>query len=804
MKKIALIMIIALTIGLAAMPAWSQSPWTQFQQNGAHTGYVELAGSPDAWLKWSYVADGSIINSPVLGHYGTIYIGTIGSFSKIYAVGFNGFLRWSYQLSVNVFSTPAVADDGTIFVGDMNRLVALNSDGTLKWQYSTGGWVMSSVTIGADGNLYFGCADSKIYCITQGGSTVWKYETDDAVYAAPAVTDSGIAYAGSLDNFLYAINSDGTLLWSYETGDIIASSPAIDENGNIYFASKDQKLYSLSSAGSVNWSFNIGGESRCSPGIAPSGTIYCGSANGVMYAIDATTGLKDWQYNTGGEIISSPAIDLNENIYFGSRDGKAYCLDKDGHLLWSYETGDEVWSSPAIGPEQYIFFGSKDHKLYALKKFIPTPTSTPTTTPTFTPTITETPTVTPTVTGTIMTATPTATPTGEGPLFFVEVSPNPFSPDGDGFQDTTLFTMYGNAEPPEDMIENISLSILSADQELLRRWTYAGQYEYFSETQRWDGTDDMGAQLAAGEYFWQLKGKDVQTGVWGYADGNIVLTGDITPTPRATPTTTPTATRTPHPTSTPTPFNYRPKILMAGYLGTQITSQSGGYLDLVAWTSDADGTVEEVEVWYQGSPTGLKLPELGGSQGIYWLSDVFIEPGIPPVELLIELKATDDRGGISYLWPFLEISEGEGGDKGFGSGADLFAVANDWRILYDLAVIASSRGGDAPNILAAGYFDTELSEDRGGILRILAAVSDPQGLGNIMEVQLYFAGQPAGLYFFDDGYHGDFARGDGVYGLSIAFGRGDLEGASGAYLLEIRARDLDGNQSHLWPYLTIE
>ncbi|MBN1552472.1 hypothetical protein JW979_13440 [bacterium] len=106
---------------------------------------------------------------------------------------------------------------------------------------------------------------------------------------------------------------------------------------------------------------------------------------------------------------------------------------------------------------------------------------------------------------------------------------------------------------------------------------------------------------------------------------------------------------------------------------------------------------------------------------------------------------------------------------------------------------------DGPFIMMAGYMDSDISYPEGGILTMLAYVT---GSSTPVEyVEIYWEGSPTGAYLYDDGLHGDFGAGDELWGFTMEIDPSVLP--SGEYLLELRARDQNGNFSDIWPYLTI-
>ncbi|MBN1296146.1 hypothetical protein JXA80_05150 [bacterium] len=112
---------------------------------------------------------------------------------------------------------------------------------------------------------------------------------------------------------------------------------------------------------------------------------------------------------------------------------------------------------------------------------------------------------------------------------------------------------------------------------------------------------------------------------------------------------------------------------------------------------------------------------------------------------------------------------------------------------------SAAEGNQLPFIMMAGYMDTEITWENGGVFKMLAWVWDADN--DVASVEVYYDGQPTGVYLLDDGFSGDFGPGDDIYGLT--FDIAPYSVPPGQYMLELRAEDQLGNMSDLWPYLTI-
>ncbi|MCD4653355.1 lamin tail domain-containing protein, partial [bacterium] len=277
--------------------------------------------------------------------------------------------------------------------------------------------------------------------------------------------------------------------------------------------------------------------------------------------------------------------------------------------------------------------------------------------------------------------------------------------------------------------------------------------------------------------------------------GNSNTCNEPTPTPTNTPTQEPTWT----PTLTPTPRpTVEPVIKLAGFGETDYQFNAGGNVQILAWVTDPESDI--VRVWVTiGGETVTDLYDDGlhsdfsANDGIFGF-EMSAPPsiGTGPFRLQMRIHAVDSHGYYSHVWPLLTV------DPIFG-GSSSKAPANWWDILEQgRSEDMSYSGSRHPFVYMAGFMDTRISESDGGEFSFIAVTS---GVLPMAYVELYYYGLPTGVFLMDDGLNNDFNPGDGVFGLSFSVGSGAL--AAGDYPLQLRAVDIDGNLSDLWPYLTI-
>ncbi|MBN2054080.1 hypothetical protein JW905_04120 [bacterium] len=92
-------------------------------------------------------------------------------------------------------------------------------------------------------------------------------------------------------------------------------------------------------------------------------------------------------------------------------------------------------------------------------------------------------------------------------------------------------------------------------------------------------------------------------------------------------------------------------ILLGGYYQTEVTPQ-GGEMTLFVQIPGAAGTVNTVELGYDGLPLGIFLEPVGLD---FYVVSMEFGAGIPVGRYMLTVQAYESTGGISNLWPYWEI-----------------------------------------------------------------------------------------------------------------------------------------------------
>lgn len=334
-----------------------------FMGDAAHTGRSENQGpSQRPSPVWSYQTGARVFASPVVGHEGTIYVGSLDG--QFVALSHDGSLKWRYSAGQKVYPSALVTGTSVIFGTHQRELVSLSLEGQPRWKLPLQDVVDASATLGPDGRIYV--AANGAYAVDLLGRLHWHRPTASHVRGAPAIHPSGLVIIGTTAGSLIALRSDGTVAWEVQLGGTIEGAASIDDEGRIYVGTGRGELVQIDASGAVLWRFRTGDEVRATPAIAHDGTIIVGSYDAHIYAI-SPTGAARWKLATGGRVRASARIDADGRIYVGSQDNFLYCIDAGGSVLWRYNVGQDVDSTVEIGSDGTIYFGSDDGGVHALR-----------------------------------------------------------------------------------------------------------------------------------------------------------------------------------------------------------------------------------------------------------------------------------------------------------------------------------------------------------------------------------------------------------------------------------------------------
>ena len=334
-----------------------------FMGDARHTGRSEHRG-PKARpsLAWTYQTGARVFASPVIGHDGTIYAGSLDG--QFVALNPDGTLKWRYAAGQKIYPSALVVGTSIVFGTHQQELVSLSLLGQPRWKLPLSDVVDASATLGPDGRIYV--VANGAYAVDLLGRLHWHKPTADHVRTAPVIHPLRLIIIGTTEGSLIAMRPDGALAWETQLGGAIEGAASVDDEGRIYAGTGRGEVIQLDETGAVTWRFQTGDEVRATPAIARDGTIVVGSYDGRVYAI-APNGRLRWKVATGGRVRASARIDAEGRIYVGSQDNFLYCIGPKGSVLWRHNVGQDVDSTVDIAPDGTLYFGSDDGGIHALR-----------------------------------------------------------------------------------------------------------------------------------------------------------------------------------------------------------------------------------------------------------------------------------------------------------------------------------------------------------------------------------------------------------------------------------------------------
>jgi hypothetical protein len=223
----------------------------------------------------------------------------------------------------------------------------------------------------------------------------------------------------------------------------------------------------------------------------------------------------------------------------------------------------------------------------------------------------------------------------------------------------------------------------------------------------------------------------------------------------------------------------------------------------------------EDDPWFDNFDPAPGAEDVPIDQPIYLQvhSSVAVDPStitleVQGEEVSAELTFLEDGFGITYeppeLWDYdtvIEVAVSAcmvdaaaaaptfTGQSATGEGCTLFEYS-----------FLTEPSPSRPKILMAGYGDSYLTSEEGGMLTMRALVVNEASPGDVAEVRVYYEGMPTHLQLWDDGEHGDFEPNDRVFGFQARIPPGF---PPSQFLFELVALDGHGTESDVWPYLTV-
>ncbi len=242
-----------------------------------------------------------------------------------------------------------------------------------------------------------------------------------------------------------------------------------------------------------------------------------------------------------------------------------------------------------------------------------------------------------------------------------------------------------------------------------------------------------------------------------------------------------------------------PKLMLAGYWNSSLSPVNDGLVSIFCYVDESYPA--NVEIIYDGEPTGSFLPQHPDIPQVFHLQDIPVGPMGAASRHLFELRASDLAGNISSVWPYLTVNYASTESSGSAaSGLQKISEALSSFVKLEGWNIVSPFPDYGPQIMAAGWWNSGITEMNGGTLIPMAYVFDAMGASNVRDVELLYSHRTTGFKLMDDGGPNDFNPDDGIFAASTELPAG-IPG--GRYFFQLQAENKQNITSGLWPYLEV-
>jgi uncharacterized repeat protein (TIGR01451 family) len=341
----------------------SADPWTTYQGNASHSGYVPVTLDPNEFtLRWQRtIGSGSMQLNPVASGDGKVFVTESGYFSNqgLYALSaVDGALLWNLNYgSVRSVNPPAYSS-GTVYIQTVNHstdtyLRAYNAaTGSLAFQASHAAqWeqyyapTVFADTVYVDGGYYGGMyafdsvTGSQRWYASLNQYDQWTPAVDNTyAYAYIGDSCSGCANAGltAIDRLtganVFTIGDTG-FVWN---GWSMDQAPVLGDQNDVLVINGGRLISFDLTNRIVRW--QISGGFANQPSVAK-GAIYA-IANGALTVRDETTGTQLWAWGTPSGSLTGPVI---------VTDSHAFVRTATSVYAVGLATRTAVWSYPASG-----------------------------------------------------------------------------------------------------------------------------------------------------------------------------------------------------------------------------------------------------------------------------------------------------------------------------------------------------------------------------------------------------------------------------------------------------------------------
>jgi PKD repeat protein len=305
--------------------AVTESEWTQFHKDAAHTGFAlnDVSDTNNSlWISDSIWAVPS--SSPVIVD-GKVFVkcGIDESFNNLMSTG-----GGEYRIVILNEPTGEYLTNSSIEELEISWSSPCYYNGTIWSGRGVGG--AGGATAAAGKIFDSNDTEHRFYCTDAASKAeLWNFPVTGNIRGNAAYSDGKVYMASGWlfadPGYVYCVDAEtGTEIWNKELSYEVSSSPTVSD-----------------------------------------GVVYVSTYDGDFYALDAETGTEIWNKRLDSTDVSSTAAVAYGNVYIsggcpGISTIKTYCFNaSSGDLVWSTSAGDEIggWSMSVAVAEGKVFVG---------------------------------------------------------------------------------------------------------------------------------------------------------------------------------------------------------------------------------------------------------------------------------------------------------------------------------------------------------------------------------------------------------------------------------------------------------------
>lgn len=347
------------------------------------------AADPQAWKV--PLEGGVLLQSPIVGPLGNIYIGTYDQTTGLefsgpgYAYSFDqsGESNWRFKTKYGIGASAAASRNGRVIFTDAGAIVyCLAPDGKQLWRRQLSGLLaFSSPLVDDVGNVFVlthtlsgnTLASSTLFKLLPDGSIDWSRPLNDSTLSSPFLNSQGDVTVIDDSAELYSYDYSGTLTHNFVAPDLPMNNGPFAANiairgPLIAYSTSAASVRLITEDASITVAVNLGEDPISGPALSAGNNIIIGTSTipppDPIYKLNHYTGaVKDWDMAIPGDTLGGIAVDPADRIYIATfltgdtvlpGTNGISCIRPDQTVAWFYSTEDAYPFSPVVADDNLV------------------------------------------------------------------------------------------------------------------------------------------------------------------------------------------------------------------------------------------------------------------------------------------------------------------------------------------------------------------------------------------------------------------------------------------------------------------